>query len=114
MSKKHFEFVDKLLAKLLDVFARKSISLKLSQKRKFARLLTNLIMPFKFSRKDYVKNIMMDTLGISETDAEKLRRSCYENFVLNSMEMAKLKYISDEDVLNMLDVEGYEHLEEAY
>ena len=71
-------------------------------------------MPFKFSRSEYVKNVMMETLGISETEAESLRRSCYENFVLNSMEMAKLKYISDEDVLNMLEVEGYEHLEEAY
>ena len=114
MSKKHFEFVDKILAKLLDLLARKSLCVNLSQKRRFAKLLTNLIMPFKFSRKDYVKNIMMETLGVSADEAEKLREKSYVNFVLNSMEMAKLKYISDEDVLNMLEVEGYEHLEEAY
>lgn len=114
MSKKHFDFIDKLLAKMLDLLARKSMTLTISQKRRFAMLMTKLIMPFKFSRKDYVKNIMMETLNISQNEAEKLRSGCYENFVLNSMEMAKLKYISDEEVLNMLDVEGYEHLEEAY
>ena len=114
MSKKHFEFVDKLLAKLLDLFARKSMTMNLGQKRRFAALLTKLIMPFKFSRKDYVEKTMMERLGISEDEAESLRKKCYEAFILNSMEMAKLKYISDEDVLNLLDVEGYEHLEEAY
>ena len=114
MSKKHFDFIDKLLAKMLDLLARKSMTLNISQKRRFAMLMTKLIMPFKFSRKDYVKNIMMETLNISQNEAEKLRSGCYENFVLNSMEMAKLKYISDEDVLNMLEVDGYEHLEEAY
>ncbi|MBQ3644218.1 MAG: lysophospholipid acyltransferase family protein [Candidatus Riflebacteria bacterium] len=114
MSKKHFDFIDKLLAKMLDLLARKSMTLTISQKRRFAMLMTKLIMPFKFSRKDYVKNIMMETLNISQNEAEKLRSSCYENFVLNSMEMAKLKYISDEEVLNLLEVDGYEHLEEAY
>ena len=114
MSKKHFDFIDKLLAKMLDLLARKSMTLTISQKRRFAMLMTKLIMPFKFSRKDYVKNIMMETLNISQNEAEKLRSGCYENFVLNSMEMAKLKYISDEDVLNLLEVDGYEHLEEAY
>ena len=114
MSKKHFDFIDKLLAKMLDLLARKSMTLTISQKRRFAMLMTKLIMPFKFSRKDYVKNIMMEALNISQNEAEKLRSGCYENFVLNSMEMAKLKYISDEDVLNLLEVDGYEHLEEAY
>ena len=114
MSKKHFEFIDKLLAILLDLLAKSSIGLSYQQKRKFASLLTKLIMPFKFSRKDYIKNILMETLGIKEKEAERIRKCCYENFVINSMEMAKLKYISDKDVLNMLEVEGYEHLEEAY
>ena len=114
MSKKHSEFIDKLLAKLLDIFARKSLVLSFGQKRRFASFLTSLIMPFKFSRKDYVKNIMMETLGINADEAESLRKKCYENFVINAMEMAKLKYISDEDVLNLLNIEGIEHLKEAY
>ena len=70
MSKKHFDFIDKLLAKLLDLFAKKSVDLTSGQKRRFASLLTRLIMPFKFSRKDYVKNILMERLGVGESEAE--------------------------------------------
>ena len=113
MSKKHFDFIDRLLAKLLDIFAKKSVVLTSCQKRKFASLLTKLIMPFKFSRKDYVKNILMETLGVSESEAERLRRESYESFVYNSFEMAKIRYISDEEFLNVLEVEGKENLDEA-
>lgn len=113
MSKKHSDFLDKILVKLLDWFARKSLVLNFGQKRRFASLLTGFIMNFKFSRKEYVKNIMMETLGINENEADKLRRKCYEDFVLNSFEMAKIRYISDEDVLKQLKIEGLNNLDEA-
>ena len=114
MSKKHYEIIDKFLAIALDLFAKSSIKISFGQKRRFASLLTKLLMPFKFTRKDYVQNIMMETLNINKKEAEELRKKCYETFILNSFEMAKLRYISDEDVLNMLQVEGCEYLEEAY
>ncbi len=113
MNKKHCDIIDRLLAKMLDWFARKSVSLTFGQKRRFASFLTKFIMPFKFSRREYVKNIMMETLSISSSEAEKLRNKCYETFVINSMEMAKLKYISDEEVSSLLEVEGLNYLDEA-
>ena len=113
MSKKHYDLIDKILAIALDLFAKKSLKLSLGQKRRFASLLTQILMPFKFTRKDYVQNIMMETLNISKEEAVKLRQKCYETFIINSFEMAKLRYISDEELLNMLEVEGLEYLNEA-
>ena len=113
MSKKHYEIIDKFLAIALDLFAKGSLKLSFGQKRRFASILTKILMPFKFTRKDYVQSIMMETLNINKKEAEELRKKCYETFILNSFEMAKLRYISDEELSNMLEVEGLEHLDEA-
>lgn len=113
MSKKQNDFVNRILALLLDWFSKKSVTLNYGQKRRFAYLLTKFIMLFKFSRKEYVKQIMIDRLDIDSDQAEKLRKECYESFILNSFEMAKIRYISDEEVLNLLNIEGLNNLDEA-
>lgn len=113
MSKKQSNFINRLLALLLDWFAKKSVTFNYGQKRRFAYLITKFIMPFKFSRREYVKQIMKDRLGINSEEAEKLRNACYETFVLNSFEMAKIRYISDEEILNRLNIEGLDNLDKA-
>lgn len=113
MSKKHFDIVDRISAKLLDFVVRKSLEASPFQKRKIAALITRLIIPFKFSRKNYVKESLMESLGIDEAQALKLRQRVYENFIVNSLEMAKLKFISHEELLKMVEVEGYSNFVEA-
>ncbi len=101
---------DWLQAELIDIIARKCSNMSLYQREKLSKLLVKAILPFKFCRKDYVTNIIMETLGYTHEDAEKLMIKSTETFVLNSFEMASLRYMTPETLNDKIRVEGLEYL----
>lgn len=103
---------DWLQAQLIDLLASKCSKMSLPQRKKLAKLIVKACLPFKFCRKDYMTNVIEETLGYSHEDAEKLMVRSLENQLVNGIEMASLRYMSDEEVISKVRVEGLEYLKE--
>lgn len=103
----------RLQATLLDRLARWCSRATHHQKRKLARLLT--LFAYKLSgirRRLMTQNLMLH-LKLSQKEALALSEKVFYHFLLNSFEMASLKYMSHEELRNKVETEGFEHLEAA-
>ena len=101
-----------LQAEIIDLIAKYCSKMSIAKRKKIAHLLVKALLPFKFCRKDYVIGIMQETLGISEAEAEKLMVSSLETFLLNSMDMASLRYMTDDELRNKVEIEGIEYIKD--
>ncbi|KAF1083217.1 MAG: Lipid A biosynthesis lauroyl acyltransferase [Candidatus Rifleibacterium amylolyticum] len=102
-----------VLAWLLDYLARSCSSMPFSRKKKLAQLLTFFVWRIIGLRRREVIASLQLHLELTEAQAEKLGEKVYQHFLLNSFEMASLAYISREDLLARIKIEGLEHLDTA-
>lgn len=103
---------DWLQAALIDIIARKCSSMSLVKRKKLAKLIVHALLPFKFCRKEYVTDVIKETLGYNQEEAEKLMVDSMETFVFNCIEMASLRYMTPEVLNSKIRVEGLEYLKE--
>ena len=100
-------------AVLIDKMAKSTVRWNLSFKQKLALLVSKIAVALPFCRYEYTVKTMMERLKISKCEAEKHTDNFFRNFLLNAFEMASLRYISDEELQNKVQVEGIENLSEA-
>lgn len=103
----------KLQCYMLDLLARSACVISVAKKKRLAELLTFLAFDIIKIRRKYVIATLINQLEISEKQAVKLAKNIYRNFLLNSIEMSGLKYITEEQLVNKIDIEGLENLQEA-
>ncbi len=100
-------------AKLLDILATRCSKMTLPQKKKLAQLLTFFAWRVIGLRRRQVSESLQLHLDISADQAEKLGEKIYRHFLLNAIEMSSLAYISREDLIAGIRIEGREHLDNA-
>lgn len=103
----------RLQATLLDRLALWCSQTTQTRKRKLARLLTLFAYKLAGIRRRLMTRNLMLHLKLSQREAQVLAEKTFYNFLLNSFEMASLKYISHEDLLKKVKAEGLEHLDAA-
>ncbi len=106
-------FVNKLQIKALDGLAKKSAFGKIYKKQKLIKALAKFLTAMPFCRSDCALQTIQERLGISYTEAKKLRNKFFETFLINAMEMAGLKYLSDEELIGRIKCTGLNNLTEA-
>lgn len=98
---------------LLEMLARSSCVMSVVKKRRLAELLTFLAFDILKIRRNYVINTLQEYFNISDKQAHKLATKVFRNFLLNSIEMSGLKYITAESLINKVDIDGLANLQEA-
>ncbi len=88
----------KVQCMLLDLLAKITGSMKITQRRKLAALLTWLAFDILQLRRKYVISAISLHLELSPDEAVKMARQVYFNFLLNAFEMSGLKFMSNEDL----------------
>lgn len=104
---------NKIQVILLDALARSCARMSFSRKRKLAHLIAGLAKPLPWLRFNQVSASLSEHLEIDKDSAQKLAVKVFEQFLINSFEMAGLKYFSNEELKNRARVEGLEHLRTA-
>lgn len=97
----------------LDALARKCARMNYLQKAKLARIIAALTLPLPWVRRGMVSTSLMEHLNIDAEAAQKLSKKVFEQFLINSFEMAGLRYFTNDEVLNRVRVEGLENLRTA-
>ncbi|MFZ5950515.1 MAG: lysophospholipid acyltransferase family protein, partial [Candidatus Rifleibacteriota bacterium] len=103
----------KIQCMLLDLLAKSTGGMKLTQRRKLAELLTWLAFDILQLRRKYVVSAISLHLELSPDEATKMARRVYFNFLLNAFEMAGLKFMSAEDLKSRLVCTDLAILEQA-
>ena len=106
-------FFHLMQAILIDFLAKKCATMSFSQKKKLAKLLTFFALPMPWLRRKHVTESLMQHLQIDREKAHELSQRVFTSFLINSFEMAGLKYYSDRQLMDKIRVEGLEHLQEA-
>jgi len=87
--------------------------MSLRHKQHLAQFLTLLAYELLGLRRQQVIESLQLHLELPPTEAKRLGKKVYCNFLLNAFEMASLACISREQLLEKLDVQGLEHLDNA-
>lgn len=98
---------------MLDLLAHFSCKASTSKKKRMADLLTFLAYDILKIRKNYVIKALKEHLQITDSKAQNLSRKIYKNFLLNSIEMSGLKYITSENLVDRISIDGLEYLQTA-
>lgn len=102
-----------LLAWLLDYLARSCSSMTIGRRNKLANLLTRLAWQLIGLRRREIIDSLQLHLELSPEQAEQSGARVYRHFLINAFEMASLAYISREDLLARIEIQGQEHLDQA-
>lgn len=105
--------IHKIQCFMLELLARSSCVISVAKKKRLAELLTFLAFDILKIRRKYVIETLVDRLKITKKQAVKLAKKVFKNFLLNSIEMSGLKYITEESLVNKVDIEGLENLQRA-
>ena len=114
--KTKLDFKDKLnkfQAFLLDKMARKCARGRFLRKKAFVKFLVRFLKIMPFSRWAYTVDSIARHLKLSVPEAEKLTCDSFESFITNAFEMSSLKYLTHDELLNKLQVNGLNNLEAA-
>ncbi len=98
---------------LLDSLAKASAKMSVDKKRRIANLLCTIMYDLFGMRKKYVISRLRSCLKIDPVRAGALARKTYQNFLLNSIEMAGLRYFSNQELLDKVQISGLENLKKA-
>lgn len=98
---------------LLDTFAAKSLHMPFKKRRKLAGFLCWLAFDFLRIRRDYVCKTIQSHLDLNHSQAMSLARKVYFNFFLNASEMAGLKFISNEELIEKISCTDLSILKKA-
>lgn len=107
------DITDRFLAWMLDFIIRKTSNMSIKTRRKLAALLVKIALPFKFCRRDYMLKTIQETLGVDETEAQRIMVRSTEEFVLNCFEMGSLMFMEADEINSKIKVEGLENVEAA-
>ena len=108
------DITDRFLAWMLDFIIRKTSNMSIKTRRKLAALLVKIALPFKFCRRDYMLKTIQETLGVDETEAQRIMVRSTEEFVLNCFEMGSLMFMEADEINSKIKVEGLENVEAAF
>lgn len=86
---------------------------KIYRKQRLIKGLARLLMLLPFCRVKYAQQTIIEHLELSETEARALVQDFFETFLSNALEMAGLRFLPAEQLLERVDCEGLEHLEAA-
>ncbi len=103
----------KLQCFLLDQLAAKSLRMSVKAKRRLAKLLTWFAFDLVRIRRRYVIQTIREQMQLNESEATRLAKNVYFNFLLNACEMAGLKFISPDDLLERIHCDDLHLLQEA-
>lgn len=104
---------NKIQAWLLDALARKCAHMSYLKKARLARIITAIALPMPWMRRSQVITRLQEHLNIDRDSAERLSQKVFEQFLINSFEMAGLKHYTNDELKNRVRVEGIEHLQNA-
>lgn len=114
---KNFSFFQqiahKLQYKLLDLLAKKTLVMPMNQRKKLARLLTWAALDLVRLRRDYSVSAISRQLDLDHETALLTARKVYYNFLLNSFEMAGLKFFSNQQLLEKIECPHLHKLSDA-
>ncbi len=98
---------------LLDALAKQCASMSFARKRRLAALIAGIATPLPWLRFKQVAASLQEHLELDKQQANKLARQVFENFLINSFEMAGLKHYSNDELVNRATIDGLEHLQAA-
>ncbi len=104
---------DKLQLLMLDALARSCAGMSYCKKRRLARLIAAVAKPLPWMRFNQVASRLSEHLEIDQVAAQKIAHQVFEQFLINSFEMAGLKFYTNEELLARAQVEGLENLQIA-
>lgn len=107
------DFSCKVQVTLLDQLAQRAYNMKHHNRMLLATALSWLAFDLIGIRRHEVISSLSKRLDMNESAARTLGRKVYKHFVLNAVEMAGLRFFSDEQLLERIKAEGLEHLDEA-
>lgn len=107
------DLANKLQVMALDSLAKKSAYGKIYRKQKLIKGLAKLFMLLPFCRAKYAQQTIMEHLDLNETEAKALVKDFFETFLSNALEMAGLRFLPADQLLERVQCQGLEHLDAA-
>jgi len=106
-------FSNRLQVFMLDKLARACARMSFNKKRRLAGLIATLARPLPWLRFKQVSASLAEHLDLVPEAAAAMAEKVFRHFLINSFEMAGLKFYSRDEIIQKIRCEGLENLQNA-